>query len=138
MADLSSKQTILVVEDETPIRLLIEAVLQREGYNLVIASDGDEATSALLSNDQSIDLLLTDLSIPGRQGDEVALLARDSNPGIKVVFASGSFGQAPFDLVERISGAVFLPKPYTPRELLKAIATAFHCGENELVSVIAA
>jgi DNA-binding response OmpR family regulator len=122
MGEDNRETTILVVEDEEPIRLLMETILQREGYTVLCATDGEEAAKRIDSEYPQIDLLVTDLSLPGLSGDAVAEKVRKAWPESKVLFASGSFGQVPKENLHRIANATFLVKPFRPKELVAAVA----------------
>src|SRR5436853_7850852 len=87
------QKTILVVEDEEPIRILSEAILLQEGFRVITAENGLEALEKLQKLGGSVDLLITDLSLPGLSGDDLAARARALQPSMAVIFASGSFTQ---------------------------------------------
>jgi CheY-like chemotaxis protein len=115
---------ILVVEDEDPIRILTQTILEKAGYTVLTAADGKEAQHNLPQIAQEIDLLITDLLLPGLSGDDLASKARELNPEIKIIFASGSFGAASTDNYTRIDGAILLTKPFTPVQLMVAVRRA--------------
>ena len=105
-------RTILVVEDETPVRHLVTSTLQRAGYNVLSAEDATSALARLKGHGAPIDLLLTDVIMPGRNGRELARDALDFQPGLPVLFMSGyadrTFGpEGPGGL-----GDAFLQKPF--------------------------
>src|SRR5687767_9991547 len=83
-------KTILVVEDESMILCLIKEVLKREGYHILTALDGIQGSLIFARDFDKIDLLLTDVSLPGMRGTELANFARKSRPDLKILFASGS------------------------------------------------
>lgn len=90
-----SRPTVLVVEDEALLRLIIVDELQEAGFDVVEASDGSEALDALNSCD-GIDLLFTDIRMPGPlNGWDVAEQARNMRPGIPVIYATGFSEAAP-------------------------------------------
>jgi CheY-like chemotaxis protein len=109
-------RTILVVEDEAPVRLLIGHILVQAGYKVILGSDGVEGLQKLTANSH-IDLLLTDLSMPGMSGVELARRARCSRPDLKVLYASGAYDR--FPEIDRAIGC--LVKPFTVQELLEAV-----------------
>jgi PAS domain S-box-containing protein len=105
-------RTILVVEDETPVRHLVTSTLQRAGYSVLSAEDATSALARLKGHGAPIDLLLTDVIMPGRNGRELARDALDFQPGLPVLFMSGyadrTFGpDGPGGL-----GDAFLQKPF--------------------------
>jgi PAS domain S-box-containing protein len=111
-------ETILLVEDERPVRELVARVLQKHGYKILMASTGDEAVEVWNNRNCEIHLLLTDLIMPGNMnGRELAEKICAEHPGIKVVFTSGYSADIvgrDFKLEPEIN---FLQKPYHPHTL---------------------
>ena len=90
-ADISGAQaneTILVVEDEAAVRMLVVEVLQELGYRVLEAVDGNTALP-YLTGDQSIDLLVSDIGLPGINGRQLAEMARQHRPHLHVLFITG-------------------------------------------------
>jgi CheY-like chemotaxis protein len=82
-------QTVLVVDDEANVRMLVVEVLRELGYQVVEAADGAEGMEALHTN-REIDLLVTDVGLPGgMNGRQLADAARERLPGLKVLFITG-------------------------------------------------
>ena len=114
-------RAILLVEDEDGVRKLARLTLEAAGYTVTEAPDGETALD-LLTTSGHLDLLVTDLTMPGIGGRELAEQVRAARPDIGVVFISG---YAPdIDRLESISGSLFLAKPFTPGDLRKAAAKA--------------
>jgi len=110
---------VLLVEDEDAVRKLARITLEASGYTVIDAPDG-EAALELLGEDRRFDALVTDMTMPGIDGRELAGRARAIRPDLGVVFVSGYVPDlAP---LKEIRGGVFLPKPFTPSELLRAVA----------------
>lgn len=110
-------ETILLVEDDDAVRSVARRALVRFGYQVLVASRGGEALEVATSFDGPIDLLLTDIMMPGMNGVEVASAVSRLRPGILVFFMSGYADQ---DLVRQgllEPGTHFLQKPFTPSEL---------------------
>lgn len=85
----ASVSTILVVEDDAIVRMLIVDVLEELEFS-VLEADGSDAALSLLENpQQTIDLLMTDVGLPGMNGRQLADAARQRQPGLKVLFATG-------------------------------------------------
>ena len=85
----SIASTILVVEDDTIVRMLIVDVLEELEFK-VLEADGSEAALALLEDaDLTIDLLMTDVGLPGMDGKQLAARARELRPSLPILFASG-------------------------------------------------
>ncbi|MCW5734380.1 MAG: PAS domain S-box protein [Enhydrobacter sp.] len=92
-------ETVLVIEDDSAVRLIISDVLRDLGYACIEASDGQSALPMLTSN-TPLDLLITDVGLPGLNGRQVAEIARRHRPDLKILFVTGyaehATGQAPF------------------------------------------
>jgi DNA-binding NtrC family response regulator len=120
-------RTILVTEDDAPVRELIMATLQRHGYVTLAAADGQEAMDLIESSSQIVDVLISDVVMPGIGGLELAKLARAKRPGLPMVLISGhSRWQLPPDsLIEHVT---LLGKPFTADQLVEAIEGAIERG----------
>ena len=110
------RATILVVDDDPLVRDYAEAVLADAGYAVLTAADG-AAALRLLRDGSGVDLLFTDVVMPGLDGFEVARQARDASPGLKVLFTSGY--AAELNRADRL-----LKKPYRPHQLAEQVAAA--------------
>ena len=110
-------ETVLVVEDQEAVRTLAEAVLQSAGYTVLAAEGPDEALALCSTHSGAIDLLLTDLVMPGMNGRELAERVTASWPQIQVLYMSGYTG----DVIVRhgivSDGVPYLQKPFTPGAL---------------------
>jgi two-component system, cell cycle sensor histidine kinase and response regulator CckA len=117
-------ETVLLVEDEGAVRRLAERALTRAGYTVLAASRGDEALQRVTTSSQPIDLLVSDVVMPGMSGRELADRLRARDPQLRVLFVSGYSEE----LVERhgVSGddAAFLHKPFLPLDLTRAVRDA--------------
>ena len=112
---------VLLTEDEDAVRKLARITLEGSGYAVTEAPDAETAL-ALLTAARPFDLLVTDLTMPGMCGRELAERVRASRPDIGVVFISGYASDAA--RLHTLPGAIFLPKPFTPADLLKGAAKA--------------
>ena len=113
--------TVLVVDDEAGVRHLTCAMLRRSGYTVIEASDGVEAERLATGHTGDIDVLLTDIVMPGMRGPELATRLRRGRPMLRVVYMSGFPDTEPLADVER-GEATFLAKPFVRAALLGAIA----------------
>ncbi len=114
---------ILVIDDNDDFRKVIREVLEKEGYEVVEAGDGDEGIS--LFKEKPADLVITDLIMPGKEGIQTMVELRRDFPDVKVIAVSGGGFEGPrtyLEGAELIGGALrtFI-KPFPPEELLKAI-----------------
>ncbi len=119
-------ETILVAEDDLSLRELTVSLLQNAGYQVVEASNAEAALDILKASEREIDLLLTDVIMPGKSGIELLEYAKVIRPNLRSLFVSGYTG----DLVALRGGAVpeaaFLEKPFTRDSLLKKVHSALH------------
>jgi len=112
--------TVLLVEDETPLRRLVAKVLSTAGYKVLQSVNGQEAMT-LAARNPSIDLLLTDVVMPGISGPDLVSRLRTSRPDLLVLFMSG-YDRELIDLETLQRSTSFLPKPFTPRKLLAEVS----------------
>jgi CheY-like chemotaxis protein len=115
------RETILLVEDEGGIRALVRKILKREGYQVLEAASGEEAVRIGLSHIGRIDLLLSDVTLPGISGREIADRLRPSMPHLKTLFISGFSEDRSVYGPEPAAGAAFLQKPFTLGALLSKV-----------------
>ncbi|MBA2381774.1 MAG: response regulator [Chloroflexi bacterium] len=119
-----SGSTIVVVEDEPGVRLLLERVLIRGGQRVLAFPDGSSALDALADPAQTIDLLVTDLVMPGLNGIEVARGLRRDRPALRVILMSGYAVEALRDEGLDETSVDLLAKPFTAAELLERVAAS--------------
>jgi len=113
-------QTILLVEDDPMIRGLVSHTLEIQGYEVLAADDGWKAVQLARKFDGRIDLLFTDVVMPGLGGGELALAVRELHPGIKELFMSGySRSQVTEEGVP--PDAALLEKPFTPDKVVSMV-----------------
>ena len=106
---------ILLAEDDDSLRGFLARALERAGYDVVACADGDEAAAVL---DQDWDLLLTDIVMPGLDGIEVARLAAQRHPGLRIMFITGFAAVALAAGEQAPAGAKVLSKPIHLRDLV--------------------
>lgn len=112
--------TILLVEDEAAVRTLAVRVLRRTGYFVLEASDGDEALRVAAAHAGVIDLLISDLIMPGVDGPTLAATLGRDRPDMRVLLMSGYMEE---DLASRgvSADAAFLGKPFLPDDLMARV-----------------
>lgn len=124
-------ETILLVEDEAGLRRLAARVLRDAGYVVLEAEDGPQALALAASHSAGIDLLLTDVVMPGMNGRALALQIETLRPGIAVMYASGY----PDEVIAKHGvlepGTVFLHKPYTSERMLNQVRSALDQHETK-------
>ena len=115
-------ETVLVVEDEMAVRLLITNLLERHGYTVLTAGSGTEAVEVWRETGESVDLLLTDMVMPnGMTGRELAMRLTADRPDLKVLYSSGYSTDERNPALALVEGVNFLHKPYSPTHLLKTV-----------------
>jgi len=118
---VAGTETILLAEDNSEVRALAQSVLRRAGYEVLTAVDGEQALHLGLEHGGRLDLLLSDLVMPGLRGEELWLRLREERPDLKALFMSGY----PADdvvraMIER-GDIEFLPKPFSNNQLLRKV-----------------
>ena len=111
---IRGSETILLLEDEEPVRHLIHKVLKANGYTVLVAANGRDAERAAAEHHERIDLLLTDVVLPGLNGRQVAERLVATRPGIRVLYLSGYTDDAIVHHGVLEPGVAFLQKPFTP------------------------
>ena len=120
-------ETVLLVEDEEPVRHITTRLLESLGYRVIEAQTGEEAVSLFGVCGEKIDLLMTDVVMPGIGGREVVEALQTKDPDLKVLFQSGYTD----DMVVRRgilrAEVAFLKKPFTLDVLAKKVREALGC-----------
>jgi CheY-like chemotaxis protein len=112
---------VLVVEDETAIRMMVTSVLRKVGYEVAEARDGGEALQ-LLQAGLTIDTLLTDIRMPGADGWTVARAYRERFPALPVLYVTGQS-----DDVLPVPGGVLIRKPFRMSQILTVLQSFTQC-----------
>jgi CheY-like chemotaxis protein len=115
-------ETILVVEDEAPLRRLTVRVLEQYGYRVLEAPDGVAAAEVWCQHGGAVDLLLTDIVMPGGiSGRKLAEQLRAEKPGLKVIFMSGYPGEVTGRGLAMIQDLSFMQKPFVSAKLIQGV-----------------
>jgi two-component system cell cycle sensor histidine kinase/response regulator CckA len=125
-ASLRGDETVLVVEDERSVQGVIERVLSGNGYRVLLASEGSEALRVAGEHEGPIDLLVTDLVMPGMGGREVARRLEAARPGLRVLYMSGYTEDAISHHGVLDPGLAFLQKPFLSDALLRKVREVLH------------
>lgn len=113
-ATVTKKRTVLLVEDEALIRMSTADMLEDAGFVVVSAASAEEALAAL--HTAPVDVLVTDVNLPGASGVDLAAQARGVRPKINIIFATGDFAAVP-----KYAGGTVLTKPYSMPDLITAL-----------------
>jgi len=116
----AGRGTILLVEDEPLVRRVAERVLEARGYTVLAAGSPAEARALMAGAEAPVDLLITDVIMPGENGAQLAESLRAAHPGLRVLFISGYTANALPDAVSRAEQA-FLQKPFRPDALAERV-----------------
>ena len=118
-SDLSGYETILLVEDEDPVRNFISRALKDKGYNIIEARSGADALQIV--NDTDIDLLITDVIMPKMDGPTLNKKLREIKSGFKTIFISGYTEDTFRENLDRELGIYFMQKPFTLKDLASKV-----------------
>jgi CheY-like chemotaxis protein len=127
------RKRILVVEDESPLRVLVQSILERDGYQVRDAANGLEALRVWEEQHGEFDLLLTDMVMPeGLSGRELAAQLKAQKPSLKVIYSSGYTPDLLGPGMEGLcDGVNYLQKPYRPQVLAQTVRA---CLEETVAS----
>jgi DNA-binding response OmpR family regulator len=118
----TNKKTILLVDDEEATRNHIRLALEQGGYTVLTAKDFDDAVETYHRGCEGIDLLLTDVALPGLSGCDLAIALREENPALRVLLISGYTGA---ELLQyygvHLTDVHFVQKPFRPADLLQRV-----------------
>ena len=113
--------SVLVVDDEEPVRKFVGRVLKEAGYRITIASDGPEALRIAASLG-TLDIVVSDVMMPQMAGDELARRLRESWPQLKVLYLTGFSDRLFKERVTLWEGEAYLDKPCSIKSLLQAVS----------------
>ena len=117
--DSPPKTTILLVDDEASVRSIVVRILRRANFEVLEAESGDVALAIADAHSGPIDLVITDMFMPGLRGPEVVQRLAPKRPGLRALFMSGYADQDARTGVP--AGANFLNKPFSAQELAAAV-----------------
>jgi CheY-like chemotaxis protein len=129
VGSLRGSETILLVEDQNEVRALTRRILEKRGYRVLVAANGGDALRLAEQQGGTIDLLLTDVVMPGMSGPELSLRLGPLHPGMKVLFLSGYTDEAILHHGVLEAGVAFLQKPFTPEILARKVREVLGPGE---------
>lgn len=113
-------ETILVVEDEEPVRIMLGRLLRSQGYSVMLAANAGEARTVL--NRVQPDLVVTDIIMPGENGIELRRAISALWPALPVILISGFSDDGPAEFAARTPNTAFLPKPFAAEHFLNLVA----------------
>jgi two-component system cell cycle sensor histidine kinase/response regulator CckA len=120
----SASETVLLVEDEAGVRELSKRILENTGYRVLEAADGDAAEAVFANHDDQIDLVVTDVVMPGCCGPELLSRLQVQAPALRVLYMSGYTEQSAAQKAGIDRGLPFVQKPFTAVEFLRQVRDA--------------
>jgi CheY-like chemotaxis protein len=114
-------ETILVVEDEEALRVLLEEVLRARGYSVLSASDGVEGFELYTQHADEIHAVLADMGLPRQSGFEMFMKIREHNPRARVILASGYLSPELKSKLFVAGAKEFIPKPFQTNDVLRKL-----------------
>ncbi|MDP9162414.1 MAG: PAS domain S-box protein [Acidobacteriota bacterium] len=123
-------ETVLLVEDEESVRQLVSETLTGKGYRVLEAENGEAALRIVSSHEGVIDLLITDVVMPGMSGRELSKHICASDPDTKILYLSGYTEDAILHEGVLETGAAFLQKPFSLQALVRKVKYVLHSGDG--------
>lgn len=123
-------ETVLLVEDEEAVRRVTARLLEAQGFRVLIARSPDEAIEMAMNGNQAIDLLVTDIVMPGMNGRDLADRLHEMRPDLKVLYLSGYHDEVIARHGILGSGSAFLPKPYPAVTLIDKVREILDSGKK--------
>ena len=114
-------ETVLLVEDEDAVRMFGARALRNKGYNVLEAENGEVALDVINGTDENIDLIISDVVMPGMDGHTLVRLVRHELPDVKVILMSGYAEDVFRDEIDRDPTIQFLAKPFSLRGLASKV-----------------
>ena len=121
--DKIDRETILLIEDDSDIRELYKKIFEYSGYNVIAAVDGEDGISKFLEHKDKIQLLVSDVVMPNKNGKEAYLEIKRLKKNVRVIFTSAHDNEATKTLKD--AGLIYMQKPFLPEDLLLKIKEAF-------------
>ncbi|HXC25095.1 MAG TPA: response regulator [Gemmatimonadaceae bacterium] len=116
--------TVLLVEDQEPLRLLASRILERGGFRVLATADGDAALAALEEHPDEVNVLLSDVVMPDFDGVMLAQAVRSRFPRVKIILMSGYGEERLTELGAQQWVDMLVLKPFTPESLVAAVRRA--------------
>ena len=116
--------TVLVVDDEPTVRKLMRSVLEEDGFHVLTAENGYDAMNVSQSHRGEIDMLVSDVMMPGMDGPTLADELLETDPNLPVLFVTGSPDRVP--LQHKQEHFPFLEKPFSPGNLVLTVRRLLH------------
>ena len=119
-----TSETVLLVEDEEGLRLLSKRILEKAGYQVWVAANGNDAESVFAQHADSIDLVVTDVVMPGCGGPELLRRLQPRAPALRVLYMSGYTEISAAQAAGIDRGVAFIQKPFTAAAFVREVRDA--------------
>ncbi|MBV8650003.1 MAG: PAS domain-containing protein [Alphaproteobacteria bacterium] len=129
--DLTGAGTVLLVEDEDPVRLFSARALRNKGYKVIEAKSGEAALEVIHRATEQIDLLVSDVVMPRMDGPSLIREVRETHPDMKVIFISGYTEDSFRKRLNTDAEIHFLPKPFSLKQLAGKVKEVMSAGEGD-------
>ena len=129
--DLTGAGTLLLVEDEDPVRLFSARALRNKGYKVIEAKSGEAALEIITSGNEKVELLITDVVMPRMDGPNLVKHVRELYPDMKVIFISGYTEDAFRKRLDHDTDIHFLPKPFSLKQLAGKVKEVMLSGGGD-------
>jgi two-component system cell cycle sensor histidine kinase/response regulator CckA len=126
--DLTGAGTVLLVEDEDPVRLFSARALRNKGYKVLESKSGEQALELIQEGKEAIDLVITDVVMPRMDGPGLIKHLREIHPDMKVIFISGYTEDTFRKRLDHDTDIHFLPKPFTLKQLAGKVKEVMSAG----------
>jgi two-component system, cell cycle sensor histidine kinase and response regulator CckA len=123
-------RTVLVVDDEPMALKLVQSILERRGFEVLMSTSPNQALKLFESNQSRIDLLISDVVMPEMDGPKLASRLVALNPDLPVLFMSGLVTEHEVEQAGAIAQFAFIRKPFRPATLVQAVQTMLTTGEE--------
>lgn len=127
---LDFRGTILIADDEAIVRMVLEEMLVRLGFEVHTAEDGRQALELFNENPDRFDLVIFDMAMPQMAGDELFYELRQIKPNVRAVLSSGYQEGNPADEMRTAGLSGFLPKPYNIIEIASELSRIFNLAQG--------
>ncbi len=129
MEEWRGSGTVLVVDDEEPVRYVCKLILEQHGITVLTAEDGKQALKIYQENRGQVDLILLDMMMPQMSGEETLKLLRDLDDKVRIILSSG-FSEQDLQRDMEIRPNAFIQKPYLPEELVRTVRDVYESGTS--------
>ncbi len=130
-SDITGNETILLIEDEDPVRLFASHALENKGYHVLQASSAEEGIDIIEKYKGEIDLIITDVVMPGMDGTMLLKIIREKGCDIRVIFISGYAADTLTIDIKQERGVEFLAKPFNLKDLVVKVRNVLNDIRNQ-------